>query len=246
MASVVARYNPLAGRRFLDRFKDAFTKRPDGSTWPKWERTWTHANQYFRALLRLGRRKAIIGLACRVNANSERLERFVRESPWEHTEVEDHLRAAVPEGVDGPEAAHIVDGMGIPKQGEYSVGVARQWCGATGKIDNCQITVTCTLARPGEERNADHVTWPLGSRLYLTKKWTGVESEYDDQLEREHYDRLREGAAIPEDVVYQPKYAIAAVMIEDGSRCGNRACMRDRRCQLRHAIIVPRTATRVG
>ncbi len=59
--------------------------------------------------------------------------------------------------------------MGIPKSGEDSVGVARQWCGATGKVDNCQVTVNCTLARPGERQNADQLTWPLGMRLYLPK-----------------------------------------------------------------------------
>lgn len=216
----------MAGHRFLGRFKSAFTKRPDGSSWPKWERTWMHAGQYFRALLRPGRRKSITGLSCRVNADSERLERFVRESPWEHDEVENHLRAAVPEGVEGPEAAIIVDGMGIPKKGDHSVGVARQWCGATGKIDNCQVTVNCTLARPGERWNADHVTWPLGSRLYLTKKWAGVESEYDDQHEQEEYAQLREGAAIPDEVTYQQKYAIAAEMIENALDAGiEHACV---------------------
>ena len=226
MASVVARYNPLAGRRFLARFKDAFTRRPNGTSWPKRERTWKHAGQYFRALLRPGRRKSITGLACRVNAESERLERFVRESPWEHDEVEDHLRTAVPEGVEGPEAAIIVDGMGIPKQGKHSVGVARQWCGATGNIDNCQVIVNCTLARPGQERNADQVTWPLGSQLYLTKKWAGIESEYDDQREREHFAQLREGAAIPDEVEYQPKYDIAADLIEDALDAGiEHACV---------------------
>ncbi len=71
------------------------------------------------------------------------LERFVRESPWEHQNVESHLREEVPDEVQGPDAALIVDGMAIPKSGEKSVGVARQWCGATGKVDNCQVTVNC-------------------------------------------------------------------------------------------------------
>lgn len=70
----------------------------------------------------------------------------------------------MPEGVEGPGAAFIVDGKGIPKQGKHSVGVARQWCGATGDIDIYPVIVNCTLARPCQERNTDHVTWPLGSR----------------------------------------------------------------------------------
>lgn len=159
-----------AGRHFLRRFKAAFTKRPDGSTWPKWERTWKDPGQYVRALLQPERRKSITGLSYRANANSELLEWFVRENPWEHNYGGENLRAAVPEGVEGPEATLIVDRNGIPKKGNHSVGVAQQWCGATGGIDNRQVTVNCTLARPSEGWNADYVTWSLGSRLYLAKK----------------------------------------------------------------------------
>ena len=71
--------------------------------------------------------------------------------PWEHQSVESHLREEVPDEGQGPDAALIVDGMAIPKLGEKSIGVARQWCGATGKVDNCQVTVNCTIARAGGE-----------------------------------------------------------------------------------------------
>jgi len=214
MGSVLA-HNQLAAHRFIRQAKAAFTTQSDGSTWPKFDRTWRHADQYFRGLLRPGRHKTITGLATRMHADQERLERFIRESPWEHEQVETHLRETVPEAVQGPDAALIVDGMGIPKQGDYSVGVYQQWCGATGKLDNCQVTVNCTLARPAEDRNADQVTWPLGMRLYLPKKWTGEdESVYDDQHERADYARRREAAAIPDAIGYQPKYAIAVDQIE--------------------------------
>jgi hypothetical protein len=73
-----------------------------------------------------------------------------------------------------PEAALIVDGMGIPKSADESVAVARQWCGATGKLDNYQVTVNYTPARPGERQNADQLIWPLGRRLFLSKKIQGL------------------------------------------------------------------------
>jgi SRSO17 transposase len=211
----VRAHNQTAARRFLRRFKEAFTTRSDGSTWPKFDRTWKHADQYFRGLLRPGRRKSITGLATRMNADNERLERFVRESPWSPEAVEQHLREAVPADAQGPMAAVIVDGMGIPKKGDHSVGVTDQWCGASGSVDNCQVTINCTIARPGEYHNADQVTWPLGSRLYLPKEWTGEDaSVYDDQQEQERYARLREDAGLPEEVGYQPKYDIAADLVE--------------------------------
>lgn len=149
-----------------------------------------HADQYFRGLLRPGRHKTITGLATRMNAHQERLERFVRESPWVYAAVETHLRQAASEAFQGDAAALIVDGMGIPKKGNHSVGVYQQWCGATGKLDNCQVTVNCTLARPGDDLNADTVSWPLSMRLYLPKKWICEDdSVYDDQAEREDYAR---------------------------------------------------------
>jgi SRSO17 transposase len=124
--------------------------------------------------------------------DQERLERFVRKSPWEHENVETKLRERVPEAIQTEDAALIVDGMGIPKSGENSVGVVRQWCGATGKIDTCQVTVNCTLARPGERQNADQLTWPLGMRLYLPKKWSGADdADYESQQERERFVQRR-------------------------------------------------------
>lgn len=208
-------HEQLAARKFIKGFETAFTTRSDGSTWPKWERTWHHAGQYFRALLRPGSGKSIAGLATRVNADQERLERFVRESPWEHTEVEQHLRTSVPDACQGQDAALIVDGMGIPKKGDHSVAVTDQYCGASGGVDNCQVTINCTLARPGERRNADQVTWPLGSRLYLPKEWAGAtDAEYADQHERDRYAQLRTDADIPAEIEYQPKYDIAADLIE--------------------------------
>ncbi len=105
--------------------------------------------------------------------------------------------------------------MGIPKSGEDSVGVARQWCGATGKVDNCQVTVNCTLARPGERQNADQLTWPLGMRLYLPKKWAGADdAEYEDQQQRERFAQRREDANIPDDIEHRTKLEIAAGLVE--------------------------------
>jgi len=80
-----------------------------------------------------------------MHIDQERLERFVRENQWEHENVESEVRERVPEAIRSREAALIVDGMDIPKSGDKSVGVVHQWCGATGKLDNCQVTVNCTL-----------------------------------------------------------------------------------------------------
>ena len=59
----------------------------------------------------------------------------------------------------------MVDDTALPKKGELSVGVARQYCGGLGKRANCQVLVSLTLAR-GE------VPLPVGLRLFLPDAWT--------------------------------------------------------------------------
>ena len=66
--------------------------------------------------------------------------------------------------VGGPDAVLIIDDTALPKKGEHSVGVARQYAGVLGKTANCQALVSLTLAR-GE------VPVPVALRLYLPKAW---------------------------------------------------------------------------
>jgi SRSO17 transposase len=159
-------------------------------------------------------------------ADQEQLERFVRESPWETQQVQTQLREQAPAAVQGRTAALIVDGVGFPKKGAHSVGVGRQWCGVSGKVDNCQMAVNLTLAVPGERSNADQVTWPMGMQLYLPKKW-GAEDDsvYESAEERERYARLREETGIPEAIGYRSKHTIATDLIETAYTAVDHACV---------------------
>jgi len=156
-----------------------------------------------------------------VDLKQEKLERFVRESAWEYENVEEQLRQTVPEAAQGAASVLILDGMGIPKQGHDSVGVGHQWCGATGKMDNCQVTVNLTLASPGQHRNADQVSWPLGMRLYTPKKWIGDDtSVYDSSQQQQQYTQRWEDAGIPEDLEYQSKNEIGGNLVEEAADSG--------------------------
>jgi len=88
----------------------------------------------------------------------------------------------------------IVDESGIPKCGDKSVGVARQYCGATGKIDNCQVAVYLAYAGPGGHTLLDE-------RLYLP------EDEWANDPAR------RKEAGVPEDVVFRTKPELALELI---------------------------------
>jgi SRSO17 transposase len=147
MNEVVHNYGDAAG--FLREYQACFATRADGSSLPNWETTWQREAQYFRGLIRPGNSKSIAGIASMVDIKQEELERFVRESAWEHENVEEHLRQTVPEAAQGAASALILDGIGIPKQGHDSAAVGHQWCGATGKIDSCQVTINLALASPG-------------------------------------------------------------------------------------------------
>ena len=66
---------------------------------------------------------------------------------------------------DGREACLLLDESGFAKQGQKSVGVARQWLGRLGKVDNGQVGVFGALCR-------DSLAAPVAARLYLPKEWT--------------------------------------------------------------------------
>src|SRR3954471_24418348 len=59
----------------------------------------------------------------------------------------------------GPLRFWIVDESGMPKKGKHSVGVARQYCGEVGKVDNCQVLVSLSVAN-------EAACLPLAARLY--------------------------------------------------------------------------------
>ena len=59
----------------------------------------------------------------------------------------------------------VFDPSAFPKQGKKSVGVARQWCGRLGKVDNCQVAVYMAYVS-----RIDHAL--VNARLYLPQEWT--------------------------------------------------------------------------
>src|SRR5919107_2582546 len=73
------------------------------------------------------------------------MQRLLRTADWDAEAVRDELRSYVVEGL-GPGGGLIVGENGVIKKGARSAGVARQYTGTTGKIDNCQVGVFCAYA----------------------------------------------------------------------------------------------------
>jgi SRSO17 transposase len=124
------------------------------------------------------------------------LQHFITHSPWDAAHVWTHLRTVVPVRT----GILAIDDTGFPKQGRQSVGVQRQYCGALGKIGNCQVAVSSALI-------ADGRTWPLAFDLYLPASWT-------DDAGR------RVAAGIPPTARFREKWRIALAQVRAVRKAG--------------------------
>ncbi len=140
------------------------------------------------------------------------MRRFITNSPWSHEAIQEHLNRSVPDAFNDT-GMLIVDDVGILKSGRHSVGVQRQYSGAAGKIDNCQVAVDLILAQPGA-RSQDQLTWPLAMDLYVPKKWL-----IGDDLQ---YERQR--VEFPEGLEFRTKHEIALEQIRRARQAGVPHC----------------------
>ena len=167
----------LAG--FLKRFADCF-KRSD---------TRGHLAVYVRGQLSDLPRKNCEPIADAAGIPPRTLQQFLSLSEWDHDKLRSKLQRIVAKEHSGPTSIGIIDETACPKKGEKTPGVQRQWCGATGKTDNCVVTVHLACA-------TDDFHALVDSELFLPEIWS------------EDRGRCR-AADIPDDMVHRPKTRIA-------------------------------------
>jgi SRSO17 transposase len=127
-------------------------------------RAW--APLYLRGLLGPGERKSLRPTAARLGLpGHDQLHHFIASPAWDDGPLWTALAETADRLAGGPEAVPAIDDTALPKKGELSVGVARQYCGRLGRKANCQALVSLTLAR-GE------VPAPVALRLFLPEEWT--------------------------------------------------------------------------
>src|SRR5450759_4274135 len=131
------------------------------------------------------------------------LQQFVGEGGWDDTAILAAHWRLVNETLGEDDGVVIIDGSDFPKQGTHSAGVARQWCGHTGKKDNCQAGVFLGYASPKGYTLLDR-------RLYLPASWFTPESA-------ERWEACR----IPADTPFRTKHELAAELVE-GARADGR------------------------
>jgi SRSO17 transposase len=157
---------------------------------------------YAFGLLGDGERKSVEPIAARACGDEEQCDRmhdrllyFVREGAWSDRDVRREASRYAIAAMAARErvTCWIVDDTGMLKQGKHSPGVQRQYTGSAGKIANCQIAVSLSVASAGEQV-------PIDMELYLPESWTSDRAR-------------RRRARIPDSVVFKTKVELAIDMI---------------------------------
>ncbi|MGQ9862677.1 MAG: IS701 family transposase [Thiobacillaceae bacterium] len=166
---------------FLDEFTGSFLNFD----------TCYHLKEYISGQLSDLPRKSVEPIAHLMDVPPRTLQEFLSLSEWDEDGLRDTQQKIVARDHAEDQAIGIVDESGHPKKGIKTATVHRDYCGASGKVDNCVISVhLCYTSFDGQFRTM------IDSDLYLPK------DGWNDP------DRRRE-AEIPDSVVYRPKYVIA-------------------------------------
>lgn len=175
-----ARLNEFCGK-FDDCIKDSRTRK--------------HLRTYIAGQLSDLPRKSVEPIALEAGTPVRTLQEFLEIHRWDDAAAARRLREMVQRKHGGPNAIGVIDETSFQKKGKKTAGVQRQHCGASGKLDNCVVTVHL-----GFVSGEFHAL--LDSDLYLPEKtWAG-----DRERRRE--------AGIPEELEYRPKWRIALDLLE--------------------------------
>ena len=182
-AAQIRRLGPMLDR-FLAYFADCCSRRP----------TRQHLAAYVRGLLSDLPRKSAEPIALGQGVPVRTLQEFLGAHRWDHDRLRDRLQQLVAADHAADHSVGLLDDCGCPKKGDKTPGVKRQYCGASGKVDNCVVTVHLGYA-------AGDFHCLLDSELYLPREWDA--------------DRRRcRAAGIPDGLPYRPKWEIALELFD--------------------------------
>ena len=94
---------------------------------------------YIAGLMAEIKRKSIEPIALAAGVPVRTLQEFLAFFVWDDERINDALHRMVADEYDAPHAIGILDASGHPKSGDKTPGVQRQWCGRSGKVDNCVV-----------------------------------------------------------------------------------------------------------
>ena len=177
---------------YLEEFRDCF-----GRSEPRGKLA-----TYVRGQLGELPRKSVEPIALAAGMKPRTLQEFLASDEWDEERLRAHTYRLVLRDHADEQRIGVIDESGHPKKGSETAGVGRQYCGNTGKIDNCVMTVHLTATSfDGQFRTL------VESELYLPQAW--------------HEDRDRCLAAkIPDTVIYRSKYHIALDQLDRATAQG--------------------------
>jgi len=173
---------------FLEKVRHCFKR----------DKTFDYLQKYILGLMADLKRKSIepIALACGVAVRT--LQEFLAFFAWDHELVDKVLIREVVERQHGKRSIGILDASAHAKQGKHTPGVQRQWCGESGKKDNC-IIGQHLLYTDNDPKNP--FSCVVASDLYLPQSW----DQDRDRCQR---------AGIPDEITYRPNWNIAIEQVK--------------------------------
>jgi SRSO17 transposase len=156
------------------------------------------AFKYLQGVLLSIERKSIEPMALTLEGgNVQAMQQLIGQGQWQDTALLRKHWALVDETLGEADGVWITDGSDLPKQGEHSVGVARQWCGHVGQVENCQAGVFAAyVSRKGYTLH--------DRRLYLPEEW----------FDAAHRGRWKQ-CGITEETPFTTKPALALEMLRE-------------------------------
>lgn len=169
---------------FADRYKPLMRRSEQGA----------HLEMYLEGLVSGIERKSVEPIATAHGVYRRPLQHFVGAGGWSDSAVRVQMQKEIVSEIGETSGVLLIDGCSVPKKGTDSVGVARQWCGRLGKVDNCQVGVYVGYSTSKGKALLD------GS-LYLSEEWVA-------DLDR------RELTYVPEEVEFRTRWELADELLK--------------------------------
>lgn len=180
----------------LERFASAF------DSCVKTSPSRQHLRRYVAGQIGDRPRKSVEPIALAAGVPPRTLQEFLASHRWDESAIEACLQARIGRDHGHGEAIAVVDETSFPKKGDHTPGVKRQHCGATGKVDNCVVTV--------------HVGYVAGDFHALLSGEPFVPEDWIEDAER------CEEAGLPKGHRFRTKWQIALEQLERACQSGVR------------------------
>ena len=154
-----------------------------------------HTVEYLTGLLSKIESKTGEGIAYLLDQQRQGLQSFIGQVPWADAPLLRVLATQVGADLGEADGVIVFDPSAFAKKGTKSVGVARQWCGRLGKVDNCQVGIYMAYVS-----RIEHAI--VNKRLYLPEEWTRERSRC-------------KAAGVPKGTKFRTRHELALEMLEE-------------------------------